>query len=149
MRRRQIALRARVAGLLALGLAGYGTTANANELVYEALLTGVQEAPPVSTAGRGTAVARLNPQTNALSYNVSFERLTTAATGAHIHGPAPAGQNAGVLFPLTGNLAAPPLTGQATLTPEQVRQLAAGLMYVNIHTGQNPSGEIRGQLRLQ
>lgn len=141
------ALRASVAGLLALGLAGCGTMRNTGEVVYEASLTGAQEVPPVTTTGRGTAVARLNPATNVLNYNVTFDRLTSPTTGAHIHGPVPAGQNAGVLFPLTGNLAAPPLTGQATLTPEQVRQLAAGLMYVNIHTGQNPAGEIRGQLR--
>ena len=37
-----------------------------------------------------------------------------------------------------------PITGQATLTPEQSRQFAAGDWYINIHTQTHPDGEIRG-----
>jgi hypothetical protein len=37
------------------------------------------------------------------------------------------------------------IKGQATLTPEQARDFAAGKWYVNLHTQAHPGGEIRGQ----
>ena len=39
-----------------------------------------------------------------------------------------------------------PISGQATLTPEQAQQFAAGDWYVNVHTQAHPAGEIRGQV---
>jgi hypothetical protein len=45
-----------------------------------------------------------------------------------------------------GNAATSPITGQATLPPEQAQQFAAGEWYVNVHTQAHPAGEIRGQV---
>ena len=42
---------------------------------------------------------------------------------------------------------ASPIKGTATLKPQEVTDLKAGKEYVNIHTQQNPAGEIRGQLK--
>ena len=39
-----------------------------------------------------------------------------------------------------------PSVGSATLTGEQAASLQAGLWYLNIHTGANGAGEIRGQV---
>ena len=39
-----------------------------------------------------------------------------------------------------------PITGSATLTPEQAQQFGAGDWYVNVHTQSHPAGEIRGQV---
>ena len=39
-----------------------------------------------------------------------------------------------------------PKSGSATLEPEQVSQLLAGLWYINIHSTHSPGGEIRGQV---
>jgi hypothetical protein len=39
-----------------------------------------------------------------------------------------------------------PMKGTATLDDKQAADLMAGQWYVNIHTKQNPSGEIRGQV---
>jgi hypothetical protein len=36
--------------------------------------------------------------------------------------------------------------GSAELTQEQAEQLMAGKWYVNVHTANNPAGEIRGQV---
>jgi len=41
---------------------------------------------------------------------------------------------------------ASPIKGSATLTEQQVTDLMAGQWYFNVHTAENPSGEIRGQV---
>jgi predicted secreted protein with PEFG-CTERM motif len=38
------------------------------------------------------------------------------------------------------------MEGSAELTPEQASSLLDGMLYINIHTGANPNGEIRGQV---
>ena len=38
------------------------------------------------------------------------------------------------------------MEGSADITDEQISELEAGKYYVNVHTEQNPDGEIRGQL---
>jgi hypothetical protein len=148
MMNRHIVLRAALAGgIAALVLAGCGQMRPSQKVdIYEARLAGTQEVPPVNTAGSGTAEIQINTNTNVLTWKVTYSGLSGTATGAHIHGPAGPGQNAGVLVPFT-NVAAQPITGQATITPTQYGDLAAGLWYVNVHTAANPGGEIRGQLR--
>jgi hypothetical protein len=141
-------LRITLAGsLLALGLAGCGQMMPSQKVAtYEATLSGAQEVPPTTGGGRGTAEVQHNADTNTLTWKVNYSGLSGPATAGHIHGPAAAGQNAGVLIPFS-NVAAQPVQGQAPITPAQAADLAAGMWYVNIHTAQNPGGEIRGQLR--
>ena len=52
-----------------------------------------------------------------------------------------------VLVPLCGPCTSP-VTGRVTLTPKEIRLLVSGKTYVNVHTGKNPDGEIRGQITL-
>lgn len=134
-------------GLVMVSLAGCGQLGPSSRSdVYEASLSGGQEAPPVATRGHGTARVELNTTTNTISWRVSYGDLTGPVTGAHIHGPARMGQNAGIVVPFSGNLNAQPLTGEQRLAPAQVAQLVSGQWYVNIHTARHPGGEIRGQL---
>jgi Cu/Zn superoxide dismutase len=136
-----------VAGVIAATLAACGQMRPSRKLdIFEATLSGAQEVPPANTPATGSAEISLNNNTNLLTWKVTYMRLTGAPTGAHIHGPAAPGQNAGVVVPFT-NVGAQPVMGQATLTPQQVADLAAGRWYVNIHTANFPNGEIRGQLR--
>ena len=67
---------------------------------------------------------------------------------AHFHGPATQGKNGPVVIWLTTQGSPPgnPITGQATLTPEQAQQFTAGDWYVNVHTQSHPACEIRGQV---
>lgn len=108
-------------------------------------LSGASEVPPVTSSASGTVEASLNKQTNELSWTVTHTGLSGPATGAHFHGPAMAGANAGVVVPITGSLTSP-IRGVASLTAAQVTDLMAGKWYVNLHTAANPNGEIRGQL---
>ena len=76
-----------------------------------------------------------------------YSGLSAPATAAHIHGPADTTKAAGVLFPLAGaSGTSGTLSGEQTLTGDQLTNLLAGLTYANIHTSNNPSGEIRGQV---
>lgn len=148
MMTRHSVLRAALAGAIAsLALTGCGQMRTAQKVdIYEARLAGTQEVPPVNSGGSGTAEIQVNTDTKAMTWKVTYTGLSGTATGAHIHGPASPGQNAGVVVPFT-NVTAQPITGQATITPAQYADLAAGRWYVNVHTAANPGGEIRGQLR--
>jgi hypothetical protein len=112
---------------------------------YTAALSPASEVPPTKSSGSGEATASLDTATHELTYDVTFKGFTADVTAAHIHGPAEAGKNAGVALPL-GNAPKSPIHGTAKLTPEQEQQLASGMMYVNVHTKEDPSGAIRGQL---
>ena len=146
---RSVLLRTACAAALvaAAGLAGcQAMGGSSGQQLFQASLTGAQEVPPVTTGGSGSADLRYNPSTQMLSWSVTHSGLSGPVTAAHIHGPAPAGQNAGVAIPFT-NVGSPTITGEAKLTPQQLAQLVGGQMYVNLHTAANPNGEIRGQIR--
>ncbi len=112
---------------------------------FHATLTAASEVPPSKSTGSGEATASLDTATHELTYDVTFTGFTSDVTAAHIHGPAPEGKNAGVVVPL-GNMPKSPIHGSAKLTPEQEKELVAGMYYVNIHSKNNPGGAIRGQL---
>lgn len=134
--------------VVALAMAGCGQLRPSQRVdIYEATLSGAEEAPPVATAASGMAEVQHDTLRNLISWKVTFSGLSGPPTGAHIHGPAVPGQNAPVVVPF-GPLALE-MRGQAALTPQQVSDLAAGRWYVNIHSAAHPAGEIRGQLRLR
>jgi len=132
-----------VAIAAAIALSGCAEMMNTKQN-FSADLTGAQEAPPVATPGRGSATATLDG--NALDYTVQYSGLSGPATGAHFHGPAVAGQNAGVQVNIGQPSLASPIKGRAQLSDQQAADLKAGRLYVNIHTARNPGGEIRGQV---
>ena len=110
---------------------------------YDAQMSAAQEVPSKQSAGTGAATATLDG--DKLTYEITYKGLSGPATAAHIHGPAEPGANAGVLVPFSNP--ASPIKGTVTLTPQQVTDLKGGKEYVNVHTQQNPGGEIRGQLK--
>ena len=134
--------RSMVMASFAVLLAG---TASAATVKYHAALTPGAEVPVTKSTGTGDATASLDTATHELTYDVTFAGFSSEVTAAHIHGPAEAGKNAGVVIPL-GTAPKSPIKGTAKLTEEQEKQLAAGMYYVNIHSKNFPSGAIRGQL---
>lgn len=119
---------------------------------YSATLAGTQQVPAVASSGTGAGTVLLNATEDQITVNMSFSGLTSNASAAHIHGPAAAGVNAGVLFDFSG--VTPAATSGSipeqtfSITAAQVVQLKAGQFYFNIHTGSFPGGEIRGQITL-
>lgn len=117
---------------------------------FSASLTGAAERPdPVDSLATGFASVGLNG--NQLTLHIAYRGLSGPATAAHIHGPAPASAAAGVLLDLVpfhkGPLATEGEFSGAITVSEEVRlHLLNSDTCVNIHTGRNPAGEIRGQI---
>ncbi|BCZ76669.1 CHRD domain-containing protein [Paraburkholderia terrae] len=104
------------------------------------------EVPPRVSHGHGALNATFDTSTKTLQWTATYESLSGPVTMAHFHGPAPVGQNAKVQVPIDKNALASPIKGSATLTEQQVTDLMGGQWYFNVHTAQNPTGEIRGQV---
>ena len=102
-----------------------------------------QVTPPTNSGAFATVTLLLDKDGQTAHVSLRFlVGLSTAQTAAHLHGPAPAGQSAPAVFDLPkGNFT----DFQITLTPQQVRDLYAGLFYIDIHSEAFPDGEIRGQ----
>jgi hypothetical protein len=119
-------------------------------------LSGSEEVPPVQTDATGVAeITPMGPDSIAYSVNASNIEGVTAG---HVH-LGKQGENGPVVVTLfnydspmngvseNGTITADKLEGP--MAGMQISDLAAvganGTLYVNIHTEQNPDGEIRGQ----
>lgn len=107
-----------------------------------------QEVPPTTgattfTSGSGAFYWRSDSEV--LSWVYHYEDLTGSPTGTHVHGPAPVGSNAGVLLNM-GTDNNPPSIGNGSFSSTNADHMSAGLTYINIHTANNPGGEVRGQI---
>lgn len=140
-------LRAVIPLAIVLGIGGTSVV-QAAPVSFQVPLSGAQCVPPVQTSGMGTADLTYDPATRVVTWKIPYSGLSSATTMAHFHGPAKPGENGPALIWLSvqGSPPANPLTGSATLTPEQAKQFSAGEWYVNVHTKSNPAGEIRGQV---
>ena len=106
-------------------------------------ISGANEVPPTESITTGSGWFVLNQDANTLSFNITYEGLDSEETGAHIHGPAPVGVDAAVLFTLPSEN---PKIGVWNYDEGQETDILSGLTYVNIHSSEFPGGEIRGQI---
>lgn len=105
--------------------------------------------------GSGTAVLKLAADEASATVVFNFSNLSTPVTAKHVHGPANAGQSAGILF----DLDTAPRDADGTYhwvfqqvgintAADIVAAIKAGRTYFNIHTTNNPTGEILGSFNL-
>jgi hypothetical protein len=132
-----------------------------NELFF-ARLKGSEEVPPVRTDAFGTAKFKVSKDERKMGYRLTVNDLSNF-TEAHIHlgrrgvnGPVVVflfglidpdiSVNRGVV---EGIITARDLVGPLEGKPLSVLidLMSDGDTYVNVHTAQNPDGEIRGQIR--
>ena len=104
-----------------------------------------QETPPTGSSATGSCTGVLSPSQT--SFQLDCTHNVVNPTAAHIH-TAPPGSPGGIVFALgTG---ASPISATWNLTPSDVTDLLAGLLYVNVHSnncGGCAGGEIRGQIQ--
>ncbi len=143
---------------------------SATIITYEGALSASNENPPTVSSGIGFAVVTIDDVLNTIQLNISFSGLTTPDAAAHIHCCVAQGGNTGVAtavpafpgFPLgvtsgtynqTFSLTDTAFYNPAFITANGgtaaaaeavlLAGMAADQTYLNIHTGQNPGGEIR------
>jgi hypothetical protein len=146
--RRASAIAAALSVLLAAcggGGGGYGGTPTPPPTPPETLsaqLTPDQESAAVASGAFGRATFTLDRANYKLSATVTVDGVTP--TAAHIHA-GEAGTDGAVVFPMTVSADGATLAS-TTLSAAQLASLDAGELYVNIHSADAPSGEIRGQV---
>ena len=107
-------------------------------------LTGTQETPPVTTSASGTGTISVAADK---SISGTLKITGVNATMAHIHVGA-AGQSGPPIITLRkGADGAWSVPAGSKLTDEQYADFKAGKLYVNVHSADHKSGEIRGQLK--
>lgn len=120
-------------------------------LLFTATLNGDQEVPPVATDGMGAGSLFLNEAKDSLCVNITVYGLSGDIAAAHIHEGA-MGMNGGVLFDfgpfIEGNNITATITGD-DLTPGLLTLALNDMLYINVHTADNPNGEVRGQIMLE
>jgi cysteine-rich repeat protein len=120
------------------------TVAQGATVQFAATIDGAQETPPTFTGAMGSGTFTMD--TNADSLTISIIIAVPPPSGeiaAHIHGFAPPGVPAGILFGLP---LGSPKNSVWNFAPAQEASIIAGLTYVNIHSNAFPGGEIRGQI---
>lgn len=131
------------------------------QLLHEALayfsapLSGTSQLTPVKTGSRGAVMAEWNGGRMFVSgsfRNLESDFNAAVAGGAHIHVGLP-GKNGGIKYPLNTQLAGTnrsgiflPDSNTFVITPGAADTLRARMLYVNIHSTNVPSGEIRGNI---
>lgn len=109
-------------------------------------LSGAEEVPPVTTSASARAATTVDSDAKTVTIHINTTDLADA-NAAHIH-VAPAGADGPVIVPLTQDPAAPSHWSavKAPVTDQQLADYAANLWYANVHTPDNPEGEVRGQI---
>ena len=114
------------------------------------VISGAQEVPAKTTNATGTMNVSYDKSTKMLVLSATWANLSADPVGAHIHGTAPKGENAGVKVDLHDNVSAATGNFNRSISVDGVAikedSLLAGFYYFNIHTPDNPGGEIRGQI---
>lgn len=116
--------------------------------LFFARLGGQQVVPAVQTQARGFGLVAINRAGTQIAVRLAFVGLSSNQVAAHIHGPAMPGENGPVMFPLgvVGGTAGRFPVRIFDVTPMQRAFLRAGALYIDIHSVDHPTGEIRGQL---
>jgi CHRD domain-containing protein/flagellar hook capping protein FlgD len=139
--------RRRTHHILALSLLAFTSfaalPARAAVYVYSCILNPRQETPPLPVGPLGAGRFVIDTDANTVTYRIVFSGLTSAESQAHIHGFVGPGTPGGVLVALpAGN----PKVGVWNYAEGDEANILAGLTYANIHTANNPGGELRGQI---
>ncbi|MEJ2219046.1 MAG: CHRD domain-containing protein [Gemmatimonadota bacterium] len=140
-----------VAVVLMAALTGALAQAPSRMQAFTATLASQYVVPAFSSGSSGSALAILDGQELLVTgkFSLTSPIDTAEAGGAHIHRGGPT-ENGPVVFELdvTGTLAGT-FQGRFQLSADQVTALENGEFYIQVHSQDHRSGEIRGQLTPQ
>jgi len=128
-------------------LRGQLSTTARTQLAFEVWLDGAQQVPPISTMARGVGKFWLSASVDTLWWDIYADGLSSTITGVHLHRGA-VGASGDVLLDLSASVQQNGwIRGSSTsVSSALIAALLSGQVYVNIHTANNPNGEIRGQV---
>lgn len=119
--------------------------------MFDVALAGENEVPPVTTDASGQATVTRSG--NMLEVSGEFSDLESdlmevSGSAAHIH-RGDVDEAGPIVFNLevtSEDNRSGTLAGSFEMDAEQIELFEQGLLYVNVHSMENPAGEIRGQL---
>jgi hypothetical protein len=118
---------------------------NVGGIGLTAWLDGSQETPnPISTNAKGTGWAVLKDTAKSIEHNITIAGLSSNFSAAHFHN-ATAGVGGGVVQPISFSDSSSNGTWTG-FTQNIISELLKNRLYFNVHTTNNPDGEIRGQI---
>ena len=130
--------------LAALALASCGGDYHDDvPFALSATLTGVEQVPPVSTAGNGVGLVTVDPDGRTLTASVVVRNMVDGDVHIHVGNPGTPGP---VLFPLAKAAGTSVWTTRMPLSELQFEALRSGNYYFDVHSPSFPNGEIRGQI---
>jgi len=119
-----------------------------SEILITSRLSGANAVPPVETMALGVATVNFNEDMTMGTLNVTASNFDSPVVGAHIHDGA-AGTTGGVLVNFSDDYELGRISADFAVDAALLSKLIKGEVYLNIHTENNPGGEIRGQLGLE
>jgi hypothetical protein len=134
---------------------------SAQQQQFSAKLSGTSEVPPITSKSSGVATFDLNAAGTQMKYTLNVTDIDHVIA-AHIH-KGKSTENGPIVVNLfipakatgkvSGTLAQSSINSTSLIGPLQGRQMPdlinlikTGQAYVNVHTTQNPPGEVRGQV---
>src|ERR1044072_809057 len=154
-------IRAQPAAAATATTGGGAATSSTGQQTFTATMTGSEEVPPKNTQATGSAKFVSSSDGNSMTYRIRVAHIN-GVTMAHIHSGS-IGKNGPIVVTLfksatpTGPVNGP--LSQGTITSanlegplkgktisDLVKLINDGKAYANVHTQQNPKGEIHGQI---
>ena len=123
--------------------------AGSNDIRFIANLSDDEQSTPTYSDGKGIAEIILERETLKITWNITYQNLSSKPIEAGIYGPENVGATAGLQINFGVNGLASPIKGSAVLNEGQLQYLITERMYVNILTTKWKGGELRGQLQRQ
>ena len=131
-------------------LVAFVTASSGEVTTISAIINAAQEVPTpsgVSDSAAGFATLQYDDVSKELSWDIAWQDLTGSPVGMHFHADAAPGATAGVALDIGGiSGLSSPSVGSSVIADDFAMSLLDGLSYINIHTGANGPGEIRGQV---
>lgn len=115
------------------------------DITFYATMSGGNEVPEVVTDALGLAVIHYTAGQLSIDIDAQLTGLSGDITGAHLHNAA-TGANGPVILDLEPFLEGNRISGRTDMSVENLLAIFSGTVYINVHTTNNTSGEIRGQL---